>query len=114
MAPTPVPTSRKRPPSDAANLGRFAASATILRVFWREAWTQGLKHGGVLKNPPWRTASVVEQIGCLPDLEGYIRQGLGNLLRGQPVECAGQHRFDGGKQPRLNGGISLLFRLMQP
>ena len=36
MPPTPVPTSRKQPASDAAKVGRLAASATILRTFWRE------------------------------------------------------------------------------
>ena len=46
-----------------------------------------------------------------PDLLSHISQGIGNLLRVQPVECAGQHRFDGGNEPSLNGGIRLPPRL---
>ena len=54
---------------------------------------EGLKCGGVLKNLPGTSVRIVEQIRRLADLEGHIRQGLGNLLLTEPVECAGQCRF---------------------
>lgn len=54
---------------------------------------EGLKCGGVLKNLPGTPIRIVEQIRRRADLEGHIRQGLGNLLLTEPVECAGQCRF---------------------
>jgi len=47
----------------------------------------------VLKNLPGTPIRIVEQIRRRADLEGHIRQGLGNLLLTEPVECAGQCRF---------------------
>ena len=47
----------------------------------------------VLKNLPGTPIRIVEQIRRRADLEGHIRQGLGNLLLTEPVECAGQYRF---------------------
>ena len=46
---------------------------------------------------------VLEQLRRLPDQERHIRQGVGNLLLIQPVECGGQHGFHGGKQLSLHG-----------
>ena len=54
---------------------------------------EGLKCGGVLKNLPGTPIRIVEQIRRRADLEGHIRQALGNLLLTEPVECAGQCRF---------------------